>query len=204
MLIKDAADLKCEPLTMVFNSSLRKGIFPYVWKLARVTPIFKSGSNSEAINYRPVSVIPVFSRILERIVHDQVYEYLKGSKALTMCQSAFQKLCSTITSLIDITDHWYENIDRRQLNLAIFLDLKKAFDTVDHKILLEKLRKYGIRQLSEDWFQSYLKNRRQYCAANGYESMPRTVTFGIPQGSCLGPLLFIIYLNDFEKCLKVS
>ena len=103
-----------------------------------------------------------------------------------------------------LTDYWYENIDHKQLNLTIFLDLKKAFDTVDHKILLGKLRKYGIRELSGDWFQSYLENRRQYCAANGYESRPRTVTCGIPQGSCLGPLLFIIYLNDFEKCLKVS
>ena len=161
MLIKDAADLIFKTLTMVLNSSLRKGIFPDVWKLARVTPIFKSGSKSEANNYRPISVISVFSRILERIVHDQVYEYLKANKVLTMSQSAFQKLCSTITSLIDSTDYWYENIDHKQFNLATFLDLKKAFDTVDHKILLEKLSKYGIRELSGDWFQSYLKNRRQ-------------------------------------------
>ena len=146
------------------------GIFPDVWKLARVTPIFKSGSKSKANNYRPISVISVFSRILERIVQDQVHEYLKANKVLTMSQSAFQKLCLTITSLIDSTDYWYENIDHKQLNLAIFLNLKKAFDTVDHKILLEKLRKYGIRELSGDWFQSYLENRRQYCAANGYES----------------------------------
>ena len=89
MLIKDAADLICKPLTVVLNSSLRKGIFPDVWKLARVTPIFKSGSKSEANNYRPISVISVFSRILERIVHDQVYEYLKANKVLTMSQSAF-------------------------------------------------------------------------------------------------------------------
>ena len=204
ILIKDAVDLISKPLTLIFNSSLWKGIFPDVWKLARVTPIFKSGSKSVANNYRPISVISVFSRILERLVHDQVYEYLKVNKVLTMSQSAFQTLCSTITSLIDSTDYWYENSDHKQLNLAIFLDLKKAFDTVDHKILLEKLRKYGIRELSGDWFESYLKNRRQYCAANGYESRPRTVTCGIPQGSCLGPLLFIIYLNDFEKCLKVS
>ena len=121
-----------------------------------------------------------------------------------MSQSAFQKLCSTITSLIDSTDYWYENINEKQLNLAIFLDLKKPFDTVDHKILLEKLMKYGIRELSGEWFKSYLENRRQYCVANGHESRAKIVTCGIPQGSCLGPLLFIIYLNDFEKCLKVS
>ena len=137
MLIKDAMDLICKPLTIVFNSSLRKGIFPDVWKLVRVTPIFKTGSKSEANNYRPISVISVFSRILERVVHDQVYEYLKINKVLTKSKSAFQKPCSTITSLIDSTDYWYENIDNKHLNLAIFLDLKKAFDTVDHKILLE-------------------------------------------------------------------
>ena len=104
--------------------------------LARVTPIFKSGSKSEANNYRHLSVISVFSRILERIIDDQVYEYLKANKVLTMSQSAFQKLCATVTSLIDSTDHWYGNIENKQLNLAIFLDLRKAFDTVDHRILL--------------------------------------------------------------------
>ena len=150
MLINDAMDLTCKPLTIVVNSSLQKGIFPDVWKLARITPIFKMGPKSEANYYRPISVISVFSRILKRVVLDQVYEYLKIDNVLTKCQSAFQKLCSTITSLIDSTDYWYENIDNKHLNLAIFLDLKKAFDTVDHKILLEKLGKYGIREHSGD------------------------------------------------------
>ena len=103
-------------------------------------------------------MISVFSRIRERIVHDQVYEYLKANKVLTMSQSAIQILCSTITSLNDSTDYWYENIDHKQLNLATFLDLKKAFDTVDRKILLKNLRKYGIRELCGDWFQSYLES----------------------------------------------
>ena len=124
MLIKDAADLICKLLPMDFNSSLRKGIFPDVWKLARVTPILKSGSKSDANNYRPISVISVFSRILERIFHEQVYEYLKANKVLTMSRSAFRKLSATITSLIDSVDYWYENIDHKQLHLAIFLHLK--------------------------------------------------------------------------------
>ena len=146
MLIKDAAEVICEPLAMIFNSSLRHGIFSDIWKLARVTPIFKSGSRSDANNYRPISVISVFSRILERIVHDQTYDYLRSRGILTISQSAFQKLCSTVTSFIDSTEFWYENIDHRKVNLAIFLDLKKAFDTVDHEILLEKLEAYGIRE----------------------------------------------------------
>ena len=113
MLIKDVTDLLSQPLTMIFTSSLRKGIFPVTWKVAKVTPIFKSGFRSEANNYRAisvVSVVSVFSRILERIVRNQTYEYLKATKALTMSQSAFQKYCSTITSLIDSTGNWHENI----------------------------------------------------------------------------------------------
>ena len=204
MLIKDAIDIISPPLTIIFNSSLRKGVFPDIWKVAKVTPIFKSGSRSEANNYRPIPVVSVFSRILEKIVHNQIYECLKATKALTMIQSVFEKCCSTITSLIDITDNWYETINKKQLNLTIFLDLKQAFDTVNHKSLLEKLKKYGIRDIAGDWLQSYLENRTQYCAANGFESGTKAVTCGIPQGSCLGPLLSIIYLNDFEKCLTNS
>ena len=125
MLIKDAGEVICKPLAMIFNSSLRHGIFPDIWKLARVTPIFKSGSRSDANNYRPISVISVFSRILERIVHDQMYDYLRSRGILTISQSAFQKFCSTVTSLIDSTEFCYENIDHRKVNLAVFLDLKK-------------------------------------------------------------------------------
>ena len=177
---------------MIFNSSLRKGVFPDILKVAKLTPIFKSGSRSDANNYRPISVVSVFPRILERIVHNQIYEHLKATKALTMSQSAFQKLCSTITSLINSTDKWYEKINDKQLNLTIFLDLKKAFDTVNYAILMGKLRKYGIRDIAGDWIKSYLENRKSYCAANGLNSGTKTVTCGIPQGSFLGPLLFLI------------
>ena len=203
-LIKDAADFIWKPLTMVFNSSLKYGVFPDIWKLARVTPIFKTGSKKDANNYRPISVISVFSRMLEKIVHDQLIEYLVTNKLLTPNQSAFRKLYSTVTSLINGTDYWYDNMDKKQLNLAIFLDLKKAFDTVDHRILIKNLGAYGIRGISGAWFSTFLSNRKQFCSVNGQKSGARLVTCGIPQGSCLGPLLFIIYLNDFEKCLEFS
>ena len=159
---------------MIFNSSLRKGVFPNIWKVATVTPNFKSGSRSEANNYKPISVVSVFSRILEKIVHNQIYEYLKATKALTRSQSAFQNCCPTITSLTDSTDNWYETIDNKQLNLTILLNLKKAYDTVNHKILPEKLKEYGIQDTAGDWLQSYLENRKQYCAANGFESGTKT------------------------------
>ena len=115
MLIKDVTDLISQPLTMIFNSSLRKGVFPDIWKVAKVTPIFKSDSRSDANNYKPISVVPVFPRILERIVHNQIYEHLKASKSLTMIQSALQKCCSTITLLIDSTDKLHANINDKHL-----------------------------------------------------------------------------------------
>ena len=203
-LIKDAADFIWKPRTIIFNPSLKYGAFPDIWKLAKVTPIFKSGSKGDGNNYRPISVISVFSRMVEKIVHDQLSRYLISNKVLTPNQSAFRKMHSTITSLINGTDYWYEYMDNKQLNLAIFLDLKKAFDTVDHTILIKKLNALGMRGNSRAWFTSFLSNRKQFCSINGQQSGARLVTCGIPQGSCLGPLLFIIYLNDFEKCLEFS
>ena len=127
--------------------------------MAKVAPSFKSGSSSDANNYTPISVVSVFPRILERIVHGQIYENLKATKALKMSQLAFQQRCSTITSLIDRTDKLYDTINDKHLNLTIVLYLKKAFDTVNHVILVGKLRKYGIRDIAGDWIQSYLENR---------------------------------------------
>ena len=181
MLIKDVTDLISQPLTMIFNSSIRKGVFPDIWKAAKVTPIVKTGSRSDANNYRPFSVVSVSPRILQRIVHNQIYEHLKATKALKMSQSVFQKCYTTITSLIDSTGKWYDNINDKQLNLTIFLDLNKAFDTVNHATFRGKLRKYGIRDITGDWIQSYLENRKQHCAANGLNSGTKTVTCGIPQ-----------------------
>ena len=201
MLVKDAADLICKPLVMIYNSSMESGVFPDLWKLARVTPIFKSGNKSDANNYRPISIISIFARIFEKIVRDQLHNFLTINNILTPRQSAFCKLHSTITSLINCTDNWYRNIDKKQLNLSLFLDLKKAFDTVDHKIMVKKLNAIGFRGIAGDWFDSYLSNRKQYCSLGDQKSSESLVTCGIPQGSCLGPLLFIIYLNDFEDCL---
>ena len=160
-IIKDVGDIITKPLTMIFNSSLMNGVFPDIWKIVRITPIFKSGAKNDVNNYRPMSVISVFSRILERIVHDHLYECLKANKVITSNQSVFQKLYSMITSLIYSTYFWYENIDHKKLNLTIFLDLKKAFDMVDHRIMVEELMSYGIRGIHGNWFKSYLHNRQQ-------------------------------------------
>ena len=137
-------------------------------------------------------------------MHDQLHEFLKANGILTNNQYAFRKLYSTIMSLINSTEHWLENADNRKLNMTVFLDLKKAFDTVDLKILIDKLFEYGIKGKEREWFKSYLSGRKQFCSVNGERSKTEGVVCGIPQGSCLGPLLFIVYLNDFEGCLDFS
>ena len=133
----DVVDIVAKPLAMIFNSSFENGIFPDIWKLARATPIFKSGVNREFNNHRPISVISTFSKILERIAIDQILDFILENNIISKNQSAFRKLHSTITSLIGSTDYWYENIESRKLNLAIFLDLRKAFDTLDHAIMIK-------------------------------------------------------------------
>ena len=142
--------------------------------------------------------------MLERLTHDQLFEFLKKNKRLTRNQAAFRKLYSKITLLVGNTDYWYETIDHSKVNLTVFLDLKKAFDTVDHSVLMKKLHAYGVRGKPGEWIESYLTSRKQFCSLNGLHSKARKVTCGIPQGSCLGPLLFIIYLNDLEECLQSS
>ena len=121
-----------------------------------------------------------------------------------MSQLAYRKLHSTITSLISVSDYWYENIDNNDVNFALFLDLKNSFDTVDHEILTRKLKIYGIDGIELEWFRSYLSCRQQYCTLNGHKLSSQQVTCGILQGSCLSPLLFILHLNDFQSWLKFS
>ena len=189
---------------MIFNTSLTLGVFPDIWKLAKVSPIFKTGARNNKNNYRPISVLSISSKLIEKIVHDQLLAFMQLCKILILNQFSFKKLHSTITSLINVCDYWYENINDKKVNIALFLDLKKAFDTVDHEILISQLESYGVHGDAKKWFVSYLSDRYQYCSLNGCRSTAKRVTCGIPQGSCLGPLLFIIYLHDFESCLQFS
>ena len=143
-LLKYAVEYICQPLAMIFNASLEKGIFPDMWKLARITPIYKSGQKSDLSNYRPISVLSVLSRLLEKLAHDQLYDFCRTNDSFSKNQFAFWKLHRTITSTLNIMETWYKNIDERKLNASVFLDLKKAFDTVDHDILLSKLSALGV------------------------------------------------------------
>ena len=177
------------------------GIFPDDLKIAVLSPIFKKGDRSSCGNYRPISVLSVIAKILEKIVFNQLCNYLDDNKIITNQQSGFRKKHSTETSLLAATDRWYCNMDNGLLNGVLFLDLKKAFDCVDHQILLNKLALYGIRGITLNWFKSYLSNRKQICKVNNIFSDVKPIKTGVPQGSNLGPLLFLTYVNDLPNCL---
>ena len=191
-------------LACLFNTSLETSQFPDSWKLARVTPIFKEGDKAEKSNYRPISVLPVISRLFEKLVANQLYQHIYDNGYFSSEQSGFLRLHSTVTCLLKNTDDWYNGLDLGKLVALVFIDLKKAFDTVDHGILCKKLEYYGIQERQLAWFKSYLANRKQFSRVNGIDSKVEEINVGVPQGSCLGPLLFLIYINDLPRSVPGS
>ena len=172
--------------------------------MAKVIPIYKAKDKKDISNYRPISLLPIISKMLEKVVHKNVYIFLEKSKVVYASQYGFLKNRSTINAITELVCHITNTIENKQNTLSVFLDLSKAFDTIDHNILLHKLECYGVRGLALKWFQSYLTDRKQYVLYNNVQSQTLDITCGVPQGSVLGPLLFLIYVNDIANCITHS
>jgi len=195
-IIKQVSDLISPALSHIINSSIQKAIFPNELKLSKVVPLFKKGNKDEISNYRPISILPIFDKVFEKIMHIRLVTFFEKFSVLKQQQFGFQKNRSTSDATLRLVDNISLALKNNNFCCAIFLDLAKAFDTVDHDILLGKLDKIGIRGPVLQWFKSYLKNRYQCVSINGTLSKPIEMKFGVPQGSVLGPLLFSIYIND--------
>ena len=187
----------------VFNQSFVTGIIPVEFKTSLVTPIYKANAGSQFENYRPISVLTCFTKILEKRMDKRLIKCVEKTNILTDYQYGFRKNRSTELAMIELVNRITEQIDKGKYTIGIFLDLSKAFDTIDHKIIMDKLNYYGIRGITNRWFENYLKNRKQIVKYKQITSIEMVTKTGVPQGSILGPLLFLLYVNDIQNCCDI-
>ena len=201
-LLKEAKNIISKPLSNLFNKSLQMHTFPKLWKRANVLPIFKKGDKNTLSNYRPISLLSSMSKIFEKIIFKYLYNHFKDNFLISIWQSGFQPSLSTVTQLIELYHQFCKAVSEGKEIRVVFLDISKAFDRVWHRGLLFKLKKFGVGGGLLDWFADYLKNRCQRVIINGQKSDWQQIKAGVPQGSNLGPLLFLVYINDIVHVIR--
>ena len=201
-IMRSTIQYTADVLSSLINCSFRSGNFPDQLKIAKVCPIFKGGSLNIFSNYRPISVLPCFSKIFEKVAYIRIEKYLSSNKIIIDNQYGFRANHSSYMAILEMYNRISKSIDDHKVSAGVFIDLSKAFDTINHERLFDKLEHYGFRGLSLQWLKDYLSNRKQYVFFNNHSSSIQNITCGVPQGSILGPLLFLLYVNDIVHCSK--